>query len=553
MYRLCMIFIVCFAVMALLAPLVKAQENVVLVILDAWREDCLDAIRDGIPLMPFLSNFPATRFRNASSAASWTRPSMSSIFTGIHVNTHQAHNFSRPVPESAETIGEYMKSAGYATLAIQTNGVASADQGFGQGFDQFIFSAFAPADWVGDTALSLVEGTTGPFFLFLHYNQPHIPYFPPPAYRILMDYPPAGLIPYEQAVAEDIGPYQVDYLRYYLGLQPSLAYEPLSALGKDAIRSLYDGEVRFTDDELEVLFTSLLEDYPNTIIIVTADHGEHFWEHYSVGHATTVYEELIHVPLLIYVPGSPASSVDTLVSTVDLLPTIANLLGLPSRIQWEGMDMFGVRSPDGPVYTNAKYEPDWLINLEAIRWGNMKLIRNYTTGAVELYDLSSDPNEMVNLADSQPSSCQMMTTMLHQHLLDNARAHGPDSSIIPFPSKTERGTTVYLTAPDGIGHIWFRDGIPLMEDGEGITGVATKTLIISNVTYYDAGTYECMYNDAAFSLNVTTPYDLNVLPAESVSASSISFLFLLIGIIIAFSIFLVKQLPDLDTSRNIVR
>ena len=242
------------------------------------------------------------------------------------------------------------------------------------------------------------------------------------------------------------------------------------------------------------------------------------------------------MPLLISIPGTPATSVDTIVSLVDLLPTLANRLGLPSRIQWEGRDMFASRDPAGPVYANAKYNLDWQLNLQSMRFGDMKLIRKYSAEITELYDLSSDPGELVNLAESQPSTCRMLTTMLHQHLLDNARSNGADSAIIHFPDIAVEEGTVYLTAPAGTGHIWFKNGTPLLNDMEYIRGVNSQTLIISDLMHFDSAAYECMYNDDTFRLNVTSPYNMNVVSSEAVPAYSSACLFLLALIIIKFSL-----------------
>lgn len=253
-----------------------AQQNVVFIILDACRDDCLDTSRGGVPLTPFLSTFPATRFRETSSTASWTRPSMASIFTSTHVDTHQIQEQSRTLPESFETMAEYLKSAGYATLAVQTNGVVSADWGFAQGFDQYIFNSFAPADVVTTTALSLVSNASTPFFLYLHFNQPHVPYYPPPPYRTMMGYPAPGLTAYEMSIVQNMGPYQRDYLIYHLGLQPVLTYEQLSPLGCDAARALYDGEVRFSDDQLEILISSIRASYPKLLLLCQLIMGNIF-------------------------------------------------------------------------------------------------------------------------------------------------------------------------------------------------------------------------------------------------------------------------------------
>jgi len=486
-------------------------ENVVFVLLDACREDKVDAFRNGVPVMPYLSTLPAVRFRNACAPAPWTAASMISIFSSTHVDTHQQHIGACPFPETMETMGEYFKSVGFATLGVQTNGNLTAELGHARGFDQYIYNSNAPADVVTDTALSLVEEVTTPFFLYVHYMEPHVPYTPPEAYQTLMGYPDPELSPDEQAIAEDFIPYHLDYLRYHLGLQPELTYEQLSPLGCDAVRSLYDGEVRFADDQLKLLVTTLLAEHPHTIIVIAADHGEHFWEHNFLGHSLSLYQPLIHVPLYIKAPGLPDASTDISVSTLDLMPTLAALLDLPERSWWEGRDMFGARDPEGPVFACGKTRPPWLRDLEAVCVGGMKLIRESTTGRSELYDVSSDPDELVNLAETQPDVLAELTSLLQVHLLENARANGPDVTVSVSPDGPfEAGGTVQLTGPEGTGHKWFKDGLPIKNIVPHLGGSNTRTLTIQGLIPEDSGQYECIGNDESLHLAVTHPYILNV-------------------------------------------
>lgn len=507
------------------SPPVFAQErpNVVLVILDACRLDEVDASRGGVPLMPYLSSLPAVRFQNAYAPAPWTAASMISLFSSTHVDTHQEHIGECPFPENMHTMGEYFKSAGFTTLGVQTNGNLAAELGHARGFDQYTYIFDAPADTVTSTGLSLLEGVTDPFFLYVHYIDPHVPYAPPGYYKTLMDYPPSGLSVAEQDVIEnEFIPYQTDYLRYHLGLQSELMYAPLSPLGCDATRSLYDAEVRFTDDQLGILITELLAEHPNTIVIITADHGEHFWEHNSLGHVTTVYEPLAHVPFFLMAPGIPEDSVDTVVSTLDMMPTLASLLNLPSHSYWEGRNLFEPRDPGGPVFTCGKTRLPWLRDLEMVRMNDIKLIRQSNTGESELYDLSSDPGELVNLADTQPDTLKQMTTILLTRLLESARANGPDAVISVSPSNyLEVGGTVQLTGPEGTGHVWYKDGLPLNDAQPHISGTTTRTLKIQGLIQDDSGRYECTCNDELLHLDVTRPYYLNVLEENAAPAPGI--------------------------------
>lgn len=512
--------VVIAAGLACLSGLAAPPPNVVLVVLDACRADGIDGTRGGVPLMPNLAAFQGVRFTNAVAPGSWTTPSMASLLTCAHVDTHQVHEGTLILPESAETMAEYFKQAGYATMGVQTNSNLTPERGFAQGFDQYIYQVDAKADFVTSQATQLMTETGTPFFLYAHYQEPHVPYYPPETYRTMMGYPDPALTPAEKSIAEDFAPYMLDHLKYHLGINPSLSFPPLSATGREAVRTLYDAELRYNDAQLDILLDNLLFFHPNTIVVVLADHGEHFWEHNSLGHVTTLYEELTHVPLLIRAPGLAPAVVDSVAGTVDTLPTVAALAGLAPRPQWQGRSLFAPRDSAGPAHSCAKSPPPWLRDLEMIRFGGMKLIREYKTGAVELYNLDTDPSESVNLAAAQPDTTALLTEMLHLHLRRNARANGADGQVEASPNVLfEEGTAVTLTGPEGTGHVWFKDGLPVADDAPRVTGAGTAALRISALDPEDAGDYECMASDAALHLNITAPFNLRVAPPDSVPAA----------------------------------
>lgn len=540
------LFFLCVTTLMYSLPAIaQAQPNVVLIILDACRADKVDAFRGGVPLMPYLSSLPAVRFKNAYSPAPWTAASMISLFTSTHVDTHQRHIGACPFPETMHTMGEYFKSAGYTTFGVQANGNLAEGLGHARGFDQYIFNLSAPGDTLTSTALSLLESATSPFFLYVHYVDPHTPYAPPEDYQNLMGYPPAELSATERYVIEnEFIAYLYDYLRYHLGRQPELTYEQLSPLGCDAICSLYDAEVRFADHQLEILITELLVKHPNSIIVITADHGEHFWEHNSLVHETTVYEPLVHVPLFIMAPGIPEGSVETVVSTLDLMPTLASLLNLSGHSYWEGRNLFEPQDPGGPVFTCGKTTLTWSLAREMVRFNDMKLIRQSNTGESELYDLSLDPGELQNLADSRPDTLKHMTTLLLVRLLESARANGPDATISVAPGNfLEEGDTVYLTGPEGTGHVWYKDGLPLDDSQPHISGATTRMLKIEGLIPADSGQYECTCNDESLHLDVTRPYHLNVLEENAVPAPRILSALLMMVIM---GLFAVRRLLGLN-------
>ncbi|HOV74701.1 MAG TPA: sulfatase-like hydrolase/transferase [Candidatus Hydrogenedentes bacterium] len=500
--------------------------NIVLIVLDALRADRLDAERGGQGVMPALLDWSShsVRFTNATTACTWTRPAMASVFTSLHVDAHQVYTGTSTLPSAIETMATFFNKAGYATIGIQSNNHLTFDNGFAQGFDIYDDDSapILPADELTNNAIARIETAGQPFFLYIHYMDPHLPFWPPEVYRALFGYPNPGLLPAEQTIAENFYGYLFDQIDYTLGLIPARTYAELSATGKDAVWTLFDGDCRFTDTEVMRLILSIAQTHPDTIFVVTADHGEHMFEHGHLGHGLTVYEPVFRVPLIVNGPGLAPATVPSVVTTVDLLPTLAALAGLPPRPAWQGKDLFGTRDPDGPVfaYTRGGAAPRW-VNLETVRRGSMKLIHNLSTGARALYNVENDPGETNNLASLYPEQAAELQALLDTHREDNLRARTRTTAITPHPNGwIEEGMVVSLTAPDGSNYQWKKDGADIVDAPPRVTGATTRTITLSPVVPEDAGVYECRFDDGAKSIQYTRPYILNVLPPNSVPAAS---------------------------------
>jgi len=487
--------------------------NIVLIVLDACREDRIEATRNGQPVMPYLRNFPAVRFRKALSSAPWTTPAMVSILSSLYVDTHQVHGPKTKIPERMESAASYLKKAGYSTLCMQTNGMVNLNLGFGRGFDVYDYQLNLPGDEVTAQALAHVANATPPFFLYAHYMDTHDPYEPPPSYRTLMGYPNPGLKPEEKAHVEDPSSYIMDNNSYVYGLKPWRSFPEASETMKEALQILYDSAARFVDEQSGMLIDTLLARYPNTVIVVVADHGEHFWEHGYLGHTVTLYEPLVHVLLFIKAPGLAPTTVDSLVETTDILPTIAALAGLPARPTWQGHDLFTSIEPRGPVFSCGKFDMiGHMGEAEMVRLDSMKLICKSQKNLLELYDLAMDPEEMTNLASTQPAITEQLMTLLYDHLRTNAlisRSNGfamSPSSV----SSTKEGSRIALTAGSGVGHRWFRDGQLIAKNPPRLVGTNTSTLTINPFNIDDTGDYECVYHEAkTLRLQITDPFTLS--------------------------------------------
>ncbi|MDQ1257256.1 MAG: Sulfatase protein [Candidatus Hydrogenedentes bacterium] len=412
-------------------PAAGPPPNVVLIVLDAFRADRIGAERNGLPLTPMLNRLTAEslEFTRAAASCSWTRPSMASLFTSLYVDAHQVfyvagrskedEQTADALPDALETIAEWMKKGGYATLGIQTNANLTAELGFAQGFDEYLFENDAKADWVTDRASERLAGLKQPYFLYAHFMDSHAPYDPPEAYRTTFGPLPA-ISAEEQAVVDQSLPYVLDMFYHTVGALDVRKFATLSPEGRETLAIRYDAACRFMDDQLTELLARIERETPNTLVVILADHGEEFWEHGSLGHGGSLYEEQIAVPFFIHGPGIQPRQEANPVSTVHLLPTLAAYLKRPPEPNWQGQDLLKGYAPDMPVFAKRPASaPLEHLCMEMARVGTMKLIVHPATGQEELFDLAADPRETNNLAAAQPDATARMRSLLTQHLKDN--------------------------------------------------------------------------------------------------------------------------------------
>ena len=401
-----------------------------LITLDSLRADSLHGQRNGVPLMPYLVNLASqgVEFKNATTAAPWTRPSITSFLTSLYVDAHQVFLATSALPEGIETVATFLKKAGYATCALPIQPNLAPESGLPQGFDTYDYQPGLPNEATTTLALARLDVLTEPFFFFIHFKDPHLPSEAPAPYPAMMGYPPPQLDPAERPIVENFMPYLNDHVDYRMGISTTRKFAPLSATAQEAVRTLRDAEVRYADDQLRRLLDGVdgvQLRFPNTFIIVSADHGDHFWEHDYLGHALTLYEPLMHIPLVIKGPGLSPSTVDTPVGSIDVVPTIAALLGLPARPGWQGRDLFGPLDPQCPVFSRTVgIGGVYVTDLDMVRVGSTKLILNRKSGQAELYDLAADPAEKVNLASKFPEQVDRLTALLETRRQENIRARG---------------------------------------------------------------------------------------------------------------------------------
>jgi arylsulfatase A-like enzyme len=387
------------------------RPNVVLISIDSLRADhlgCYGYERDTSPAIDELASSGIV-FESAISQAPWTLPSHASMFTSRYTKSHLLINVKRKLPPELPTIAKALKGLGYRTAAVVSGPYMRRILGLNAGFDRYDDSlaqagrleshqmVTSPA--IHDKAVALLEDLADhePFFLFLHYWDAHYDYIPPPPFDSLFDPDYEG---------------SIDASNYELGDEVHAGMAPRDL---QHIVALYDGEIRYVDLHIGLLLEELRHRRldANTIVILTADHGDEFYEHGEKGHSHSVYNELMHVPLIIHTPDlAGGQRVPTWVQSVDLFPTIMELvggdaegLGLQGRSllplclgnEWEERPVFA----DTTRFRRVKKADAEKAYAQCVLFGRYKLIHHRMTDLPdELYDLQVDPGEQHPLADA---------------------------------------------------------------------------------------------------------------------------------------------------------
>jgi arylsulfatase A-like enzyme len=342
----------------------------------------------------------AVFFETAFSSAPWTLTSHMSMLTGLMPSMHGATRTAH-MADTVPYLPELLSGAGYQVDGLVSNAYLSPTFGFDRGFRTY---RVRPGDRTNeqiDEALALIRRARGrPQFLFLHLLGPHWPYLPPKDFIGRF-----GARPRDISGVLDL----VLYRR-----QPGGSEEI------QELKDLYDSEVAFVDRELGRFFDELeaLGLFETSLIILTSDHGEAFYEHGYWQHSDTLYEEMIRVPLIVKWPGkSQSRNVRLPVSLIDIFPTLAAEAGLSSPAN--GARDLRLRIESAPpaddhrwVVSEVSWDPDpvrGLVSLFALRSGDLKYIATVESqpdlsGAKilkeRLFDLSRDPSESVDLTAS---------------------------------------------------------------------------------------------------------------------------------------------------------
>lgn len=405
-------------------PPVLDPPNIVFIVIDAMRADRLGAMRNGTPITPFLSGFAegGARFTRAGSSSTWTRPSMVSHFTGLYPDVFQGDVDDLPqqryvISDNFVTIAEWLAANGYDNWGFQANGNAGPDFGFAQGFgtDRYQLIRSAIAEDFTDAMLATMPQWQEPFFLFAQYLDPHTPFTPPAAYDAIFGPQPA-VTPNDEYILSGDGfnAYLNDlYSAWVNNTSPTLTQ--LTANGVEALRYRYDAEIRYADDQLARILPQILSQFPNTIFVITADHGETLLEREPViGHGFTVYEEQSRVPFIMRGPGISPGVRNYPVEVLGILPTLARLCGLVPEPVWQGHDVL-LSTGEDPVYCHTQTFSGGYVRAESVATGDLKLIESTRLASQNLFDLATDPGELSDVAATHPAEAAVLAALLLEH------------------------------------------------------------------------------------------------------------------------------------------
>lgn len=414
------------------------KANILFITVDTLRADrlhCYGNERIATPVIDELAR-DGFLFENAIAQVPTTTASHASIFSSLYPYQHEAEN-GLPMSPGIRILPMILREVGYRTVAFTAAYTTkSSVVGLGPSFNYYFDSLSSwfnhgyldeleqltfyrilerfegnqiPSHIVNKRVLpwldSIIDNTSKePFFMWLHYFDPHDPYEPPEPYRSL----------HTQRVNMN------DRRERFL--------------------ALYDGEIAYTDSQLGIVLNKFKELglLKNTLIILTSDHGELFGENGYWGHGPKLYEGAIRVPLIFWWPEKiPIGRASNVVETIDIAPTVLELLGLPEEKQFKGQSLAslilgkGALDLDQSAFSESyRIKPPRLISIRSQKW---KYIFNTHNGENELYDLEADPNELRNLIEFNGQ----VVEKFHKELIDTMGSSRSKDAVGAMDSTTK--------------------------------------------------------------------------------------------------------------------
>ena len=429
------------------SPLFSADSpNVVIVDICSARADHFGIYGYGRPTTPGIDALAkdSVVFDRAMAQSSWCLPNYASLFTGHTPEVHgQYTNVPfRPLPDFETTLAERLKGGGYDTAAfaggVYLLPIWGLDRGFDHYVDYFSTSTATPArfkETMPDALQWIGTPRKRPFFAYVSVDDLHAPYQSEDPERFDKGY---------QGIVHDTETVNIRFFRAYNG-EPLETNNPLAEklrIFRSDPRNLrhmiahYDASLRSVDSEVDEFVRQLKSSgmWDRTVVIVTADHGELLGEHGLLGHTEGLYEPIVHVPLLIHVPGGAGKRISKLVERIDVTPTVLDLAGQdPRGNELQGRSLVPLlRGSNVPwrqyAFASSKRNmatvTDFLIDERVVRDARWKLHWYLHKNRFELYDLDKDPLETRDVGAQNPAVVQRLTLELLKQI-ELSRPHAP--------------------------------------------------------------------------------------------------------------------------------
>ncbi len=368
-------------------------RSIVLVVLDGASAERMGLYGGDAETTPALDDLgrESVVFDSVVTQAVYTIASIGSLLTGQYPERHQSVSFADRLRDDVVTLPSILNRAGYQTAAFPGNAVVSKSFGLDRGYQEF-FPVWERDGYTGhgdSVVAAFAEWHSAsppkPFFAYVHFREPHFPYNPPPPFDTRFSAGslfPGGID--EASVVDELN-------------RKASSGEPPTEETIARVRGLYLGNLAYVDTLLGEILSIVDE---NTIVVVTADHGEALFEHGFLGHNTQLYEESVRIPLLIRAPGISPRRVSDLVELIDLTPTLVELAGVarsPDTSRFQGRSLVPALAGDSLPKKLAFSRTLWVKPRYSVRSDRFKLIWDTRTGGTELYDLESDPKEETRL------------------------------------------------------------------------------------------------------------------------------------------------------------
>ncbi|MFN8602505.1 MAG: sulfatase-like hydrolase/transferase [Candidatus Binatia bacterium] len=382
-----------------------ARPNVVVISVDTLRADHLGTYGYGRATSPNLDAFAqrGVVFERATSPTSWTLPAHASLLSGVSPYRHGAISEATRIRDDVPLLAELLRAQGYRTTAFVNAPFVGRDYGFERGFEAFDQRFEERRRDLAErhgAILGALDGLQPPFLLFLHYMDVHTPYRPPKQFNVFAKDRRSS------EVLRDLGETSVLELQR-AAREGRLAMSPEQ---RDRLVDLYDGEILALDAHLGELLRRIEQRFPDTLVILTADHGEEFLDHGGFGHGDTLYEEVLHVPLIVAGSGvARGVRVPALASLVDVVPTVLDRVGAAAPAGLEGRSLLaelrgGARRAEDRTLALHTASHDGTLSLRGVRANDRKLLRDDVKGTSALYDLASDPREQRSVLPDAPDA-----------------------------------------------------------------------------------------------------------------------------------------------------